>query len=40
MDDVELVFANAITYNEEYSQVWEDAKFLLVCRFTPVPESP
>ncbi|KAF8596180.1 Bromodomain-containing protein [Ceratobasidium sp. AG-I] len=28
MDDVELVFANAVTYNEDHSQVWEDAKIL------------
>lgn len=30
MDDVELVFANAVTYNEDHSQVWEDAKLLQV----------
>ncbi|KAG9094527.1 hypothetical protein FS749_012276 [Ceratobasidium sp. UAMH 11750] len=28
MDDVELVFTNAITYNEDHSQIWEDAKIL------------
>jgi hypothetical protein len=30
MDDVELVFTNAITYNEDHSQIWEDAKVLQV----------
>ncbi|QRV94709.1 bromodomain associated protein [Ceratobasidium sp. AG-Ba] len=28
MDDVELVFTNATTYNEDHSQIWEDAKVL------------
>ncbi|KAG8740913.1 hypothetical protein FRC10_003572 [Ceratobasidium sp. 414] len=28
MDDVELVFTNATTYNEDHSQIWEDAKIL------------
>lgn len=28
MDDVELVFTNAVTYNEDHSQIWEDAKIL------------
>ncbi|KAG9124301.1 hypothetical protein FRC07_012101 [Ceratobasidium sp. 392] len=28
MDEVELVFTNAITYNEDHSQIWEDAKIL------------
>ncbi|CAE6338985.1 unnamed protein product [Rhizoctonia solani] len=28
MDDVELVFSNAVLYNEDYSQIWKDAMFL------------
>jgi hypothetical protein len=30
MDEVELVFTNATTYNEDHSQIWEDAKVLQV----------
>ncbi|CEL54321.1 polybromo 1 [Rhizoctonia solani AG-1 IB] len=28
MDDVELVFSNAVLYNEDHSQIWKDAMFL------------
>ncbi|KAF8753746.1 bromo domain [Rhizoctonia solani] len=28
MDDVELVFSNAVLYNEDFSQIWKDAMFL------------
>ncbi|KAG8782752.1 hypothetical protein FRC12_020461 [Ceratobasidium sp. 428] len=28
MDDVELVFANAVEYNRDHSQIWNDAKTL------------
>ncbi|KAH7338725.1 Bromodomain-containing protein [Rhizoctonia solani] len=28
MDDVELVFSNAVRYNEDFSQIWEDAMYL------------
>ncbi|KAG8731077.1 hypothetical protein FRC11_005208 [Ceratobasidium sp. 423] len=28
MDDVELVFSNAILYNEDFSQIWKDAMYL------------
>ncbi|CAE7162353.1 unnamed protein product [Rhizoctonia solani] len=28
MDDVEQVFANAVLYNEDFSQIWKDAMFL------------
>ncbi|CAE6432079.1 unnamed protein product [Rhizoctonia solani] len=28
MDDVELVFQNAVRYNEDFSQIWQDAMYL------------
>ncbi|CAE6469182.1 unnamed protein product [Rhizoctonia solani] len=28
MDDVELVFSNAVLYNEDFSQIWKDAMYL------------
>ena len=31
MNDVDLVFANAMQFNEEHSLIWEDAKALQVC---------
>ena len=30
VDDVNLVFENAMTFNEEHSQIWEDALTLRV----------
>lgn len=30
VDDVNAIFDNAMYYNEEHSQVWEDAKVLKV----------
>lgn len=41
MDDVELMFENAMLFNEEHSQIWEDALTLKVsfCAYTDIRQS-
>lgn len=37
-NDVELVFSNALEFNQEHTQIWEDAMVLRVCLYLSTPE--